>query len=274
MIQADFGTMLRNYHKHNALPPALQKFMDDLKKVAPGSTPCCIQVSHSLNAAKVTIPKVVKPNRRPGDNPEIPGGNGFYLLAVDEMEDFLTTRSAPEQKFDGKRASRHEMKVSTLGRQGILVFRSGGFGTYGFHTELWTGSQIVQRQGISGGMNEQSCFTQPRVLFWEVVASSGDRSLPTWLRGWWEVYDGNYYYYWFSDQPGAFYTNRKPSNPSMTQTSAAPESYATVEMKPHGPVLTWNSGTVETFTRLNWTSETEMNGDSSRYSPLFARKMG
>jgi hypothetical protein len=271
MIEANFGSMLSNYHRYNALPQPLQKFLNDL---GPGNTPCCIQLSHSLNAANVTIPQ--KPSRRSGGNPKIPGGNGFYLLAVDEVEDFLSSRSSPTKTFDGKRVPRSEIKIAILGRQGILVFRSGGLGTYGFHTELWTGSQIVQHGGISGGMNEQSIFSQPRVLFWEVAADSTLRLLPTWLRGWWEVYDGNYYYYWFSDAVGAFYTKKKPSNYLMPPTSAIPEGYATVEVKQVGPVLTWNSGTVETFTRRGHDpiTETEMNGTSNRYSPLFASKMG
>jgi hypothetical protein len=53
MIEANFGIMLANYHKYNALPAPLQKFLNAL---GPGNTPCCIQLSHSLNAAKVTIP--------------------------------------------------------------------------------------------------------------------------------------------------------------------------------------------------------------------------
>jgi hypothetical protein len=43
--------------------------------------------------------------------------------------------------------------------------------------------------------------------------------------------------------------------------------------------ITWSKmeagepATVENFTRVGWTSTTEMNGDSNKYSPLYARKM-
>ena len=50
-----------------------------------------------------------------------------------------------------------------------------------------------------------------------------------------------------------------------------------LQMLEHGPRVTWNplrnlQATVETFTRVGWSSETEMNGTSNNYSPLFARK--
>ena len=115
-------------------------------------------------------------------------------------------------------------------------------------------------------------------MFWEVNWNNQDRSLPTWLQGWWEVYDGNTYYYYFADQPGAFYTSIKPSDPNMPPMLASPKNYATVEMNAHGPTLSWtqvdnNPSTVETFTRLDWTSCTDMNGVSNNFGPLYAKKI-
>ena len=46
----------------------------------------------------------------------------------------------------------------------------------------------------------------------------------------------------------------------------------------HGVKIVWTpkgdpAPTIETFVRVNWTSETEMNGISNKYSPLVAQKM-
>jgi hypothetical protein len=51
-----------------------------------------------------------------------------------------------------------------------------------------------------------------------------------------------------------------------------------VQMLEHGPKITWNPvrnlpATVETFTRVGWTSESEINGSSNNYAPLLARKL-
>jgi hypothetical protein len=64
----------------------------------------------------------------------------------------------------------------------------------------------------------------------------------------------------------------------MPPTSAHPKNYATVKMQAYGPILTWTSvspdgPTEEAFTRLGWTSETEMNGTSSTYGQLYATKL-
>jgi hypothetical protein len=271
-IKASFDVMVKNYHMHNAMPPFLKAYLVELQKQAPNATQCCMQLSHALNAAGVTIPERGKPGRRwDGKNPAIPGGNGNYLLAVDEVEDFLTGRFGRTDEAKGNPASMWPLKKPLLGREGILVFRDGG---EGYHTELWNGRQVHQST-ISGNMTESGIFAQKRVLFWEVLSGEGRPSLPEWLRGWWEVKDGNTYYYWFSDQPGAFYTEKRPTSASMLPEAAMPQNYATVKMAAGGPILTWRAvgqlqSTVETFTRLpNGT----MRGTSNQYGPLTATKM-
>ena len=48
-------------------------------------------------------------------------------------------------------------------------------------------------------------------------------------------------------------------------------------MTEHGLNIVWNPAnggqTRETFTRVGWTSQREMNGVSNRYAPLFAKKI-
>jgi hypothetical protein len=98
-------------------------------------------------------------------------------------------------------------------------------------------------------------------------------SLTKWLRGWWRVYDGNYYYYHFSEQPIVTYTKTEPANSTVPPSSTQNRGKVSISDSPPHVVIRWDSGTVEKFTRVNWTSETEMNGTSNRYSPPFARKI-
>jgi hypothetical protein len=98
-------------------------------------------------------------------------------------------------------------------------------------------------------------------------------SLTRWLRGWWTVYDGNYYYYHFSERPIVTYTKTKPANSAVQPSSTQNTGKVSISETPPHVVIRWDSGTEEKFTRVNWTSETEMNGTSNRYSPPFARKM-
>lgn len=99
--------------------------------------------------------------------------------------------------------------------------------------------------------------------------------VPPWLLGWWSVFDGNQYYYYFSAQQ-VTYTKTKPSNLSAPPAKGG-LNYGNVTIIDHGLEILWNpvggGQTKETFTRVGWTSETEMNGDSTRYAKLFARKM-
>ena len=99
---------------------------------------------------------------------------------------------------------------------------------------------------------------------------------PDWLQGWWTVYDGNFYCYYFHTDGWVNYIEQKP-NVKWTppKTVGNQGQYALLA---HGLHIVWRErgtapATEDTFTRLDWTSETEMNGVSNKYSPLFARKM-
>lgn len=133
-------------------------------------TPCCVQVSHSLNMAGQTITQTYIGQRRNNSRIRVHGQDYYYLLAVDELERWLTLRYGAGEVVHlddgGSRRTPQQIKDYLQGRTGILAFRSSG---YGFHTELWDGRQIVQRD-----MNEHACFSQPRVLFWDCGA-------PQWL---------------------------------------------------------------------------------------------
>jgi hypothetical protein len=162
-INAYFGDMKDNY-PFRPLTGPLQGIMDKV-----GGTPCCVQLSHSLNLAGITI----GPNsfRRPNQTATFPGPNGGsatynYLLCVDELEDYLKTNFVAGTDIghdaSGKALSEDDIKSSMQGRYGIMMFRDP---TYGYHVELWDGGQILQRD-----MNEHALFSQPRILFWDVEA--------------------------------------------------------------------------------------------------------
>jgi hypothetical protein len=157
LIRADFDVMLKNYTKYNHLHPAIAKHMKGLndatdkenvkraaegKKLLPHDTPCCFQVSHSLNAAG----QMIYPNSYRRRNPQIVGGNGYYLGAVDELEHYLAIRYGRTEDIKSGRKSKEEVKEYIDGYQGILVSRDTG---YGFHTELWDNDTIIQKEGIS-----------------------------------------------------------------------------------------------------------------------------
>jgi hypothetical protein len=136
-------------------------------------TPCCVQVSHCLNMAGFRIPRMYPGNRRPNDGQLINGITYYYLLAVDEMETYLTDAYGPGELVrsnEPKTLQRTAAQVKSYlnGRTGILVMREGWAGV---HTELWDGSAFLQKD-----MATDHLLTRPRVLFWECTLAP-----PKWL---------------------------------------------------------------------------------------------
>ncbi len=275
-IRADFDVMWKKYPMHNALPEGIKNYIAGLKRADPGSnpTPCCLQMSWALNAAGHTIPS--RSYRR--QNAMIDKQN--HIGAVDELEMYLTSRYGKTEDIKkdawGNSRSLAQMKAYLDSRQGILVFRDQ---TPGVHTELWDTNSIKQKAGAPGGMNEGHIFGQPRILFWEVANTSNPPdqwNLPDWLRGWWVVYDGQYYWYYFSDKGTVTYVKSAPKDKTKPPiTMPLNSGQVTVsEIAPH-VVIEWNpaddGATVEKF--RYWANKNEMNGTSNRYAPLFARKL-
>ena len=126
-------------------------------------TPCCVQVSHSLNMGGQIVAETYVGQRRNNSKITIDGTDYFYLLAVDELENWLTLIYGAGENVslddNNRRRTPPQIKACLQSRRGIITFRNNGAG---FHTELWDGRQILQRD-----MNENACFSQPRVLFWD-----------------------------------------------------------------------------------------------------------
>jgi Type VI secretion system (T6SS), amidase effector protein 4 len=136
-------------------------------------TPCCVQVSHCFNMAGLPIPRMYPGMRRPNDGQKINGVIYYYLLAVDEMEKYLTETYGPgdlvrSDDDKGLKRTAAEVKAYLKGRQGILVMREGWAGV---HTELWDGSSFLQKD-----MAVDHLLTRPRVLFWDCTLAP-----PKWL---------------------------------------------------------------------------------------------
>ncbi len=174
-ITAPFAT-LQSFYPRRPLGGNLKTFMDGL---GPGNTPCCVQVSHALNMAGEKIPQTYDYAKVRGRTPspiQVDGVSNFYLLAVDELEMWLTQKygaglnvralaglkQTPSSDPTQRRKDVEQMKAYLSGYKGILLFRTAGAG---LHTELWDGTRILQRD-----MDETNLFSQPRVLMWYCVS--------------------------------------------------------------------------------------------------------
>jgi len=164
-IPVPFDSLKLNYPRRPALTPELKRFMDAL---GAGNTPCCVQISHCLNMTGQRITKTYLHQRRDNARIIIGGSDYYYVLAVDEMEKYLSqkygTGEIVQVDETGKKRSASQIKTYLQGRQGILVFRDGGAG---FHTELWNGKTIEQAIANGGDVVEDPSFMKPRVLFWD-----------------------------------------------------------------------------------------------------------
>jgi hypothetical protein len=98
--------------------------------------------------------------------------------------------------------------------------------------------------------------------------------LAMWLSGWWSVYDGNQYYYYFEDSGDVSYVTAKPR--TMGAPPKLPLNQGSWTFEGNKVVIVWNPAdggiTVETFSGATIGS-TSMNGVSNRYAPLYAKKI-
>ncbi len=287
MSNSGFGTLALNfddlragYPTYNKLPAHIKNYMDDLNKGLaegkPKNTPCCFQISEALNVVGGEHAVTERSYRRP--NSRLKGN--FYLGAVDELEFYLAGRygKGEDIKPQGKGAKNPTaaMKAHIAGRRGILTFRDAG---YGAHTELWDGTDIVQNGAplASGAaMNQGYCFGQPRILFWECIGDDGVPDAPRWIQGWWDVNDGNQWYYHFSSQFVVSYMTAKPNGPfdMPALRYGSQGKYAIVDG--NKVVITWlpmgDGITEETFAGVQF-EPTLLYGKSNRFADLVAAKM-
>ena len=99
--------------------------------------------------------------------------------------------------------------------------------------------------------------------------------VPRWLLGWWNVWDGNQYYYFFGSKGLVQYTKTRPANNIAPLTIPLNQGMYTIT--PTGVlVIDWNpadgGATRETFANAR-SGTTTLNGTSNRYAPLVATRM-
>jgi hypothetical protein len=99
---------------------------------------------------------------------------------------------------------------------------------------------------------------------------------PSWLQGWWQVDDGNTYYYFFDARSQVRYTKTAPARGSQAMQQGLNDGRVTVSgVAADTVVIDWNpadgGSTRETFKRVG--GRNEMSGTSNRYAPLYAKKM-
>ena len=279
-IPLNFAVMSKAYRDFRSLPHDMATWLknqNDLEKklwlekheTLEGiklSTSCCLQASLSFNATKQPIPKAGPVN---WDNLTLDAGK-HYIYSVNEFRAYLTYKYGPTDPVP-------DLK-SIKGTTGVLTFG-------GAHIEFWDGDNIFQsaggakkRGGNPGAVMGAAILTaQPR-LFWRIseFATPKSAATPEWLQGWWTIYDGNYYYYYFYEDLTVSYIKTRP-NPKWTPEKTVGNHGKMTILNDHSFKVVWQQlgpppATEETFTRLGWTSTTEMNADSNKYSPIYARK--
>jgi hypothetical protein len=280
-IKADFGQILANYPANNQLPPALQKTIDDLNKPylpEKPNTSCCLQVCHAFNKSGIKVPSG---NFRPGDPKrvavQIPPGSGvYYLMAVDEMINYLSTFGDPIVLGAAPSASNANVAALTAvvrGLEGVMTFGNG-------HIELWNRYNIVQDSGAMVMDPGWVWSKKHLVRFWRIgsgpvaTAFAGTDFMS--FDGWWDVNDGEQYYYYIDVKTRKVtYTKAKPAN-SATKNMNVCLNIGDITVVGHDIVFDWDpadgGATRETFT-VDFSDPTTMKGRSNRYGNLLAKKM-
>lgn len=133
-------------------------------------TPCCVQVSHAFNMVGHTVSRKYVGMRRDASPIRIDGRTLYYVLAVDEMEAWLTDTYGAGELLRGpgkKSTTAAQIKSAIKGRPGLLTL----WGKKDrWHTEFWNGARYLQ-DDISDGILEN-----PRIMFWDLTLAA-----PSWL---------------------------------------------------------------------------------------------
>ena len=276
-LPSDIANWLKDQNareeKFNAELPDVnaQRVSEGKKPLAPAghSTSCCMQASLSFNATGSPIPKA---GARDRENTTLNGGKN-YILAVEEFRAYLTYRYGPTDQVDDW--------SQITGMQGVLIFGNA-------HIELWDGKQPLQSAaGLAAHGRNAGAVMRPDFLatkpqwFWETTGDKAQTAsdIPDWLVGWWTIYDGAYYYYYFFKDGSVVYIEQKPNTHWVPPKTIHNHGVVVKNDAVHGFKVTWGVlkgetiPTIEDFTPLGWSSQTEMNAASNKYSPIFARKM-
>jgi hypothetical protein len=168
VIPASISRLTEEYPRRDQKIPEKYKYVNDVMRGLKG-TPCCVQVSHALNMCGIPVPPISY-RRNPNPKLTIGGKRCNYLLATDELEEFMqSTYGEPEMinRNLNKTRSAEEVKSYIAGRPGLLIFRYSGLRTvppeHKFeHAEFWDGSGLLQKD-----MAFNALLAKPRILMWD-----------------------------------------------------------------------------------------------------------
>jgi hypothetical protein len=110
-------------------------------------------------------------------------------------------------------------------------------------------------------------------FFWNAPVTSAEPT-GSWVVGWWKVYDGNQYYYYFDVDGNVQYTKQPPATPLAPPKFPLNTGTYTYQPDRRVVIIVWNPAdggqTTETFSAQ--VDLTVMNGTSNRYGPLSASR--
>jgi hypothetical protein len=128
-----------------------------------------------------------------------------------------------------------------------------------------TGSAPYNYRNLLGWLDIEQFFWKPPVASAEPTGS--------WVVGWWKVYDGNQYYYYFDNDGYVQYTKTPPATPFAPPKFPLNSGKYTYEPD-RRVVIEWNPAdggqTIEKFAAQ--VDLKVMNGTSNRYAPLYASR--
>lgn len=145
------------------------------------------------------------------------------------------------------------------------------------------GGVIYEAQDTHIGVTASPGFNQKSPGTWTHLVRMGNPQAPTeapaWPLGWWRIWDGNTYYYYFAADNSVKYTKTVPTNTRTAPSAKIVINVGTYVIKPPNTlIVTWNKrpgvsqNCVETFYNAAPDCE-EMNAKSNLYGPLGAKRL-
>jgi hypothetical protein len=157
-------------------------------------------------------------------------------------------------------------KLLADGKTRVLVRGAAGQGTVGKY-------DIVKRVQGTATYNVKNLKGWVDIDLYMGAAPSTSAGVPPWLKGWWKVWDGNTYYYYFGNGSFVQYTKTAPAGSAPPVKPASQGDYT---LSGNSLVVNWNPtngvATEETFDNAFFGTR-QMNGRSNRFSPLVATKI-
>ena len=139
------------------------------------------------------------------------------------------------------------------------------------------GQGIVGKADVVARVRGTGPFNTANLKGWvdiDLYLGAASPTIIPWLKGWWKVWDGNTYYYYFGNGGFVQYTKAPPANKGLPPSKLASQGDYTLNAGKL--VITWNpvggQSTVETFYNAVGGAQ-QMNALSNRYSPLVATRI-